>query len=137
VGYRRYHAADELRLARINSYRKAGLSLTAIRQLLDAPDSDLTEALANRMEELNLELRRIRAQQHLILAYLRGDRRAGNAPAVTAHGFRELLDLAGVSPEQRHRLHVLFEQVAAQEHRAFLAFLGLPEVRIGSSPVDP
>ncbi|MDQ1289476.1 MAG: MerR family transcriptional regulator, thiopeptide resistance regulator [Actinomycetota bacterium] len=111
-----------------------GLPLALIRDLLEAPDADLAEALATRLADLDEELRRTREQQRSILTYLYGDRRQGKPPVLTLDRFVEMLDLAGVSEEHRHRLHRIFGQAAAEEHRAFLAFLGVGEDDVGIGP---
>jgi DNA-binding transcriptional MerR regulator len=126
AGYRLYGPGDVARLDRICRYRSVGLPLSLIRGLLDAPDSELTDALAVRLAELDEELGRARAQQKSILTYLYGDRRPGRPPVLTVERFGEMLDLAGVSADQRRRLHRIFERAAAEEHRAFLTFLGVP-----------
>ncbi|MBN1172402.1 MAG: MerR family transcriptional regulator [Micromonosporaceae bacterium] len=147
AGYRRYAADDDARLARICRYRRAGLPLDTIRDVLDAPDADLAEILAERLETLDCEIRRLRQQQRFIMAYLADARAAqdraaqdraaqGHAshdqagwgrPFMTADRFVELLEVAGVSREQRHAWHVAFERQSATEHQAFLEFLCLPD----------
>lgn len=125
AGYRHYSTADDQRLARICRYRRAGLSLDMIRQVLDFPDTDLSEVLATRLEALNQEIRQLREQQRFILVYLRDGQSLTSAPFLTADRFVELLELVGLSQTQQTQWHAAFERVAADEHQAFLEFLCL------------
>jgi DNA-binding transcriptional MerR regulator len=122
-GYRRYSPENDQRLARICRYRKAGLPLATIATLLDAPDSDLSDALVRQLDLLNEEVLRTRRQQRFILDFLRSDRAAAVTHVITGDQFVELLKLAGVSGDQRGRLHTAFERSDAGGHQAFLEFL--------------
>jgi hypothetical protein len=51
---------------------------------------------------------------------------------VTKDQFVALLDGAGVTQEQKHRLHALFEQRHPDAHQGFLEYLGLPSEQIRS-----
>jgi hypothetical protein len=51
-------AADAVRLAQICRYRRAGLSLATIRDLLEAGERDRDATLTARLAALNEELRR-------------------------------------------------------------------------------
>lgn len=75
-GYRYYDRQALLRLQQILFYREIGFSLSAIRQILDAPDFELEQALRNHRDALQ---RRIHRLERLVaavddtLAYLKGD----------------------------------------------------------------
>lgn len=127
AGYRRYSQADATRLAWICRFRRAGLSLAAIRDLVEAGEHDQASALASRLAALNDELRRVRAQQRFIVDLLGGDPRYESMTFLSRRRFLGLFDLAGVTEEQRDRWHAAFERVAGDEHAAFLEFLGLSE----------
>ncbi len=45
---------------------------------------------------------------------------------ITKDQFVALLDEAGITDEQKHRLHALFETRHPQAHEAFLQWLGIP-----------
>ena len=51
---------------------------------------------------------------------------------ITKEQFSALLDQAGVSGEQKHRLHALFEQHHPEAHRDFLEYLGVPAAEIAA-----
>lgn len=126
AGYRRYDADDQRRLARICRYRRAGLPLATIQNLLDSPDADLAEALAHRLDLLNGELQRLRDQRRLILEYIKseaGGRNACPRAALSGDRFVGLLTAAGVSRDQRTRWHAAFERADGEAHQTFLEFL--------------
>jgi hypothetical protein len=45
---------------------------------------------------------------------------------ITKDQFVALLDGAGITDAQKHRLHALFEQKHPEEHQGFLEYLGVP-----------
>ena len=127
AGYRRYSQADATRLAWICQYRRAGLSLATIRDLIETGEHDQATALASRLATLNDELRRVRAQQRFIVDLLGGDPRYESMTFLSRRRFLDLFDLAGVTEGQRERWHAAFERIAGDEHAVFLEFLGLSE----------
>ncbi|HVU25018.1 MAG TPA: hypothetical protein VHE13_12905 [Opitutus sp.] len=46
--------------------------------------------------------------------------------SITKDQFVALLDGAGITDAQKHRLHALFEQHHPDGHQHFLAYLGIP-----------
>lgn len=123
--YRRYGPQEDRRLAQICLYRRAGLSLKEIARVLEAPDSRLAQALEGRLNELNQEMERLRAQQRFILGILRDPRAARRAGALDRQAWVELLAASGFGPQERQLWHAQFERLAPEGHREFLAFLGL------------
>jgi hypothetical protein len=107
-----------------------------IRDLLDMSETALSSALgavlADRLDEINHDLRRLREQQRFIVGYLRGDLQLGTVPFLTADRFVELLELAGLNPEKRATWHAAFERASGPEHQVFLEFLCLPDEEIAS-----
>ncbi len=63
-GYRVYTGADEERLERIGTYRRASVSLKEIQKILDAPAGQVTDVLRARLEELDGELEALRGSGH-------------------------------------------------------------------------
>lgn len=129
AGYRRYGQADATRLAWICRYRRAGLPLAMIKDLLDADaepgaePGDPAGTLVARLAALNDELRRVRGQQRFILDLLGHDPRYESLPFLSRATFLELFRQAGISEEQQERWHAAFENLARDEHQAFLEFL--------------
>lgn len=125
AGYRRYSAGDEERLARICTYRRAGLPLREIGRILDAPKGRLTGALQQRLEELDDEMGALRRQQ-VVLAKLLGN----SDSRVSSKGMDKatwvaLLAASGFSEQDMRRWHAAFERSAPDKHQRFLRFLGI------------
>jgi DNA-binding transcriptional MerR regulator len=127
AGYRRYSQADATRLAWICRYRRAGLSLAAIRDLLEAGEGDHAAALTARLAALNEDMRQLRAQQRFVVELLGGDPSYELMTFMSRQRFLALFDSAGITAAQRRRWHAAFELAASDEHQAFLEFLGLSE----------
>jgi hypothetical protein len=49
---------------------------------------------------------------------------------ITKEQFSALLGQAGVSDDQKHRLHALFEEKYPEAHKGFLEYLGVPAAEI-------
>lgn len=123
AGYRVYGPDDVRRLAVICEYRQVGLSLDAVRRVLDDAD-DVAAALAVRLAALDREAREVQRQRRAILDYLDDTR---TPPAAR---FVALLAAVGMDDEQRDRWHAAFEQADPVEHQELLEFLRLPEESI-------
>ena len=57
------HRADRQRLEKICHYRRIGLSLKAIQQILDSPDDSLKTILEQRLREVDRQIQALRNQQ--------------------------------------------------------------------------
>lgn len=125
AGYRLYGGDDVRRLARICEYRRLGLSLEAVRRVLDAADDDgVAGALAVRLAALDAQVRELRGQRRAILDYLDDTR------TPPAERFTTLLAAVGVDADQRSRWHAAFERADPAEHQELLEFLRLPDESI-------
>ena len=67
--YRQYSEDDFRRLEQICRYRRTGLSLTEIKRVLDSPETDLTQVLEKRLDELNEEIIRLEISRDLFSAF--------------------------------------------------------------------
>jgi hypothetical protein len=56
--------------------------------------------------------------------------RSSNMKKITKDQFSALLDKAGISGTQKHRLHALFEQQYPEAHQGFLEYLAVPAEEI-------
>lgn len=132
AGYRLYGERERLRMARIQTYRRAGLPLKAIRELLDEAGDDVVEmALEHQLRGINEEIARLRSQQALVLDLLR--RRGKEADfrrSVDVGQWVAMLEEAGVDEQGQQRWHAAFERDAPEAHQAFLETLGLAETEI-------
>ena len=133
AGYRLYSAEDEARLQQICRYRETGLSLAAIRRLLDEESpspSRVSAALHQRLTELNHEIASLRRQQQVVLNLLprRGQDRL--ARAMTKEKWIALLRSLGLNDAEMMQWHAAFERQSPPAHQDFLESLGLPEAEI-------
>ncbi len=125
--YRQYSEEDKRRLEQICKYRRAGLELKEIKRVLDSPESNLTQALERRLDELNEEIARLRNQQRFILGILKSDQYYEHIDVMNAETWISLLAATGFSAEDMLQWHTEFERLAPEKHREFLEFLCLPD----------
>jgi len=133
AGYRLYGAAEVQRLQAIRRYREAGLSLEAVRRLLQAPQATGPAALLEqRLLALSDEVQRLREQQQGLARLLAMPEFLAQRAARGKADWVALLRQAGFSDEDMRRWHADFEAAAPEQHAAFLASLGLPPDEVAS-----
>jgi DNA-binding transcriptional MerR regulator len=125
--YRAYSEEDARRLEQICVYRRAGLPLTEIAKILDAPESSLAPVLEARLDELNEEITRLRRQQHFIIGILQNKALAQRMGVMTKETWTSLLAASGFSQEDMIMWHIEFERHAPEKHKQFLEFIGLED----------
>jgi DNA-binding transcriptional MerR regulator len=133
AGYRLYSAEDEARLKRIRRYRETGLSLAAIKRLLDddrPSRARVASALYERLTELNHEIAALRRQQQVVLSLLPRKGLDRLARAMSKEKWIALLRSIGLSDEEMLKWHAAFERQSPQAHQDFLESLGLDEEEI-------
>ena len=123
--YRAYAEADLERLRRIRRYRNVGLSLEAIRTLLDQPRSAAAGVLERRLVEIDGEIETLRGHQRAILRLLRRGRSLDRSEAMTKEKWVAVMRRAGFTEDDMGRWHAEFERSAPGEHQEFLEFLHL------------
>jgi MerR family transcriptional regulator, thiopeptide resistance regulator len=122
AGYRLYTQTEHARMTRINTLRKAGLTLKAIQKLLQRDKvGNIAFALEQRLIALNEEMDQLRAQQALITSLLGREEKQ----VVDVEQWVKMLSEAGVDAEGRKRWHCAFERDAPDAHEEFLIALGL------------
>lgn len=130
-GYRLYSEQDTERMRRIDTFRKAGLSLRSIQEILDAATGDAMEhALEQRLSALNEELAVLRAQQQLVIQLLQRRGKHLQKSSVDVMQWVKMLEEAGMDEEAKQRWHFAFERDAPEAHREFLLSLGLNEAEV-------
>ncbi len=125
--YRQYSEDDAARMEQICKYRRAGLELKEIKRVLDSPESNLTQALERRLEDLNDEIGLLRNQQRFILGILKSDEYYRHINVMNAETWMSLLRASGFSEEDMLQWHVEFERLAPEKHQEFLEFLCVPD----------
>ncbi|MEJ2060473.1 MAG: MerR family transcriptional regulator [Gammaproteobacteria bacterium] len=131
AGYRLYGKAEADRMARINTFRKAGLPLKAIQAILDETGDDTLEtALEHQLGVLNEEIDRLRARQRLVVQLLGRGAQQPRYRNVDVAQWVAMLEEAGVDEAGRVRWHQAFERDEPEAHQAFLESLGLDKDEI-------
>jgi len=121
--YRAYGEADVQRLDQIRRYRKVGLSLAAIRTLLDRPREGAAMVLERRLAEIDREIDTLRGHQKAILRLLRKSRTLRRTETMTKDKWVAIMRGAGFTDADMARWHAEFESAAPDDHEEFLKFL--------------
>lgn len=131
AGYRLYGPIEAERMARINTFREAGVPLKAIQAILGAEDSDTMEAaLEQRLSTLNREIAELRSQQRLVAELLQRQGSESRCHSVDVQQWVAMLEEAGMDEDGMMRWHQAFEREAPEAHHAFLISLGLNEQEV-------
>lgn len=125
-GYRSFDSKSEARLRQICVYRKAGLRLADIREILDRPQTGACGVLTRRLAELDTEIERLRDHQQAIFRLLNGKIPIGRQRVINKEKWVTIMKAAGFSGEDMDRWHSEFEALAPEEHQEFLQFLHIP-----------
>jgi DNA-binding transcriptional MerR regulator len=124
--YRVYGECDLQRLERIRAYRDAGLELSDIQVLLDAPGTDAAGVLTRRLLALDAEIARLREHQRAIAQLLPSAGAIEGDEMMMKDKWVTVMQAAGFSDDDMHRWHAEFERAAPTEHEEFLQFLHVP-----------
>ena len=124
--YRAYGDADLLRLQQIGVYRKVGLSLSAIRAILEQPRSSAAAVLERRLADIDAEVETLRGHQRAILRLLEKSRTLRRTEMITKDKWVAIMRGAGFSEADMNRWHTEFEKSAPSEHQEFLEFIHIP-----------
>jgi len=131
--YRQYSDEDDARLTRICEYRRAGISLKAIGDMLDdQAETGVATTLENRLTELNREMGVLREQQRFITNLLGRTDLLNEQQVMNKATWVSLLSAAGFSEKDMRRWHVQFEKSAPDKHAEFLRRLHIPEGEISA-----
>ncbi len=128
--YRAYGEPDLARLRQIGMYRKVGLSLAAIRAVLDRPGGGASAILERRLADIDAEIETLRDHQRAILRLLQRSRSLRRKEMITKDKWVAIMRGAGFTKPDMERWHQEFEQAAPQEHQEFLEFLHIPAEEI-------
>ena len=128
--YRAYTEKDLLRLQQIGVYRKVGLSLAAIREVLDRPIGSAAQVLEHRLVDIDAEIETLRGHQRAILRLLQRSRTLRRREMITKDKWVAIMRATGFTEPDMHRWHREFEKSAPDEHQEFLEFLHIPAEEI-------
>jgi DNA-binding transcriptional MerR regulator len=126
-GYRLYDLAQRERLRAICAYRAAGLSLAAIRDLLDGKEDKAAQILESHLLALNEEVARLKHRQQTIATLLAQPSFRKRPLRRGKQAWVALLRRAGFDDVDMDRWHAEFEAENPQTHEAFLRSLGLSD----------
>ncbi len=129
-GYRYYSKADDEKLSKICLYRRIGIPLREIKQILNSSMNRLTAALEARMKALNSEIADLREQQIQIIRMLKNKKLQSVGEGLTKDTWISFLKSSGFTDEDLGRWHAQFESHSPDNHQQFLQFLGIPEEEI-------
>ncbi len=130
ANYRQYSEEDYQRLGRICNYRAAGISLQAIKQILDSSSADMIGYLEKRLSETNSEIEHLRKQQCYIVALMQASRIRQDLGVVTIADLDLYLDGLGIEAATRHEFHQEMERDDPDRHRSLLESIGLSDTDI-------
>ena len=128
AGYRLYSESDAKRLEAICAYRRTGLSLDDIRSILDSVAAREREVLEQRLHQLGGEIQALQNQQKVLAGILK-IKATKTAPfsATDKELWVSMFRSAGMDDAAMTRWHQKFEQLAPQDHHAFLLAIGISE----------
>lgn len=124
-GYRWYGDKEIDRLKIIVNYRSYGVPVGEIRELLErGSELAVEQALHNRFDRLELEIRELRKQQKAIVGFLEHTRLQDES-GMTPERWSDIMRAAGMSDEDMKNWHRQFEAREPDAHREFLESLNL------------
>ena len=126
AGYRLYAPADVEKLQEICLYRKIGIPLEEIKELLDTSDTTGTlEILQRRLRRLDLEIANFRRRQHTIVELLKQKQLQQGVEMLNKERWVEIMRAAGLTEKDMHNWHIQFEKMEPDAHQEFLESLGI------------
>ncbi len=127
-GYRLYGPADVDRLEQIRLYRRMGVPLKEIAQVLGDDDERMAAGiLRRRLGTLEREINDLRKQQCQIVQLLNQPEVRKEIEMLTKDRWVAVMRAAGLTDEAMHKWHIQFETMEPDAHQEFLASLGIDE----------
>lgn len=130
ANYRQYSDQDRQRLEQICTYRKVGLTLKEISNILDASASVAALILQKRLEELNKEIGWLRKQQQVIVKLLENRVIQSQVRVFNEKAWVSLLRSIGLTDIDMQQWHQEFERLSPETHQDFLESLGISSEEI-------
>jgi DNA-binding transcriptional MerR regulator len=131
ANYRLYTDDDSLRLEKICNFRKAGISLKEIKQLLDFEESSYNKILIERFNQINKEIQNLKSQQACIASMLKNNELLKTSELISKGTWNKLMHSSGFDEKSSRKWHIFFEKISPSEHSIFLETLGLSKKEIG------
>lgn len=124
--YRLYSEQDLNRMKQIAIYRKVGLPLKVINQLLSLETDQVASTLEMRLIQINEEINRLRKQQQIIIQLLQNKEILCKSRILNKTQWVALLEATGLNEDDMHKWHIEFEKLFPEAHQDFLESLGIP-----------
>ncbi|HCI14906.1 MAG: hypothetical protein A2063_05085 [Gallionellales bacterium GWA2_60_142] len=124
-GYRLYGQNELDRLRSIRALRDAGISISAIKDILGDRSSASMQLLKVRLLEIDGEIRALRDQQIILARLLAQESLSVPEKVADKDAWGTLMRDAGLSDADMHRWHAEFELASPAVHEQFLASLDL------------
>lgn len=123
--YRLYDDETFHRLEQIITYKNLGLSLEHILKILENDKSESESILESHLNEMNLEISRIREKQHVLLKLMESKAIKQPEKSMTKNQWVHILQSAGLTDDDMSNWHIEFEKNRPEAHQDFLESLGL------------
>lgn len=124
-GYRLYGQNELDRLRSIRAFRDAGISISAIKDILANRSSASMQLLKVRLLEIDGEIRTLRGQQIMLALLLAQESLSVPEKVADKVAWVTLMRNAGLTDADMHRWHAEFELASPEVHEQFLTSLGL------------
>lgn len=128
--YRVYGEEEQERLKLICLYRKSGISLKEIKNILDNEETSVSACLITRFKQLDREIMELKEQQAVIANILQNTSLLSSSKPMTKVLWTSILKASGLSERMMRNWHIQFEKAAPHEHVAFLRFLQISDEEI-------
>jgi DNA-binding transcriptional MerR regulator len=132
ANYRAYSDRDAEKLNRIILFRNAGMSLSAIAEVIDKDADEVDLALERRLTCINHEIKILRGQQKIIADIIKNHGAIKNTRIITKDIWVAMLQAAGLDEEGMKNWHIEFEMTSPEGHQDFLESIGIAESEIDS-----
>ncbi len=129
-GYRQYSDADLVRLQQICLYRKTGLPLRQIAQIIFDRAPRTIELLEARLRKLNEEILVLREQQSVTIKILKKRTLLKKARFMDKKTWVKILRAAGLNDAAMKKWHEEFEHISPENHQDFLESLHLSQEEV-------
>lgn len=128
--YRTYGVDEQKRLKLICIYRKSGISLKEIKQILDNQETSVSACLIARFKQLDRDIMELKQQQKVIANMLQNPSLLSSSTPISKELWTRILKASGLSEKMMRKWHIQFEKSAPVEHLAFLKFLQISDEEI-------
>ena len=129
-GYRQYGERELKKFRAILAYRSYGIPVAEIESLmLESKNKDRDAVLRQQFSALDLEIQKLRRQQHSIMTLLK-EPGLLNQGQLTKQRWIEILRESGMNDQDMLNWHNRFEQMEPLGHLKFLQSLNISDVEI-------